>query len=859
MLVEQDLTFISTPFLLNTFAKHGLPDVHLYTNANERLVYAYSQCASDQTARGEGSLREEPKHLVWSFDTVLITNTETWNVSTVESMLTHMARDKTGAAYVIAKDSNCSVFRVLQKHSVIAPMRIESVLREGQDVMWLPVILKVTTRVTRAIPCILFRMQDLVDVRELFRLTQSTAYRNQGAIVTERLRIKDNGVGGWPQGKENWWAAMTGSWVTQGCGDNNDQLWQYSSLHNKKYMRPHWMKGWYWDEAELPPMELLRCPGNERTTAAEPLPDPPSDTYSAMVWQEAIVPYPDVFRISTPLRVDALEAKLDSYPNKPHSDSWLKALRQGLWPWSGNFGNDPPEGVVIPNASNMDQHRKFINSVRIKETALGHWRKLSVIPKFFRTSRISVVPKPEGGNRLIQNLSYPEGNSVNDQIPEIEGKVRYDDIASLARVIVRLHIEGKKGWIPWKLDVSRAFRNLPLHPLFALRNGIMLKSRKKKLIAYIDSQACFGGRTFPRAFCSLADVVDWIATKGLDEKVYILLRFVDDHFGISPIEAGEEEPRDMAILRRLFGELGIPTNEKCGYGNGIVIIGKEVDYENATIQLSKEKIVRYMSTCGHYIRRESLTLAEVEHVCGVLDYCVEMLPTGKPFNRAFYRVKAANYGKRSSTELPVTDEMKESLRWWARALACRPIRHLLKERWWSSIDAEEIIFTDASTSGGLGFYWMNEKKAYYHEYDTSSRVIQVLQGDRKGAIIHIGVMEMLAVLSAVQVAAKGVQSKGTSVKARLLIMCDNSGVCDAVWKMKSGCPVMNELLKDLTGWLRNIDLRVCHISTGYNPADMLTKGLDKRELFVKMFPVDLMMQVKPQDLQEYYQKHSGGN
>jgi hypothetical protein len=751
--VKQDLTFVSTPFLLNIFAAHGLPDVHLYTNANEWLVYAYSQSASDQTARSEGCLQDEPKHLIWNFNSVLVTATETWNEVSVELMLRHMARDNTGSAYIVVRDANGIVYESLHKHCVMAPVQIESIFCDDISRNNLPVIMKVTPRVHKSIPCTLFRAESLQDVRELFRLTQPNTYRNQGATVVERIRCDTGTEREWPQGQPNWWETMSQTWHNQGCGDTTNGQWEYSTLENDKYMRPLWMKGWYWDKDTLPSIESLRCPGNARTLAAEPLPDPPSDDYSKRVWREAILPFPTVFRISTPLKVDELEKLLKHYPNVPHGNSWLKALRQGLWPWSGNFKDDPPEGVIIPNAANMAQHRTFINSVRVKEVALGHWRKLTVIPKYFRTNQISVVPKPEGGNRLIQNLSYPEGNSVNDQIPEAAGKVVYDDIGTLARVIVRLHVDGVRNWVPWNLDVSRAFRNLPLHPLFALRNGVMLTNRKGKLMPFLDSQACFGGRTFPRAYCSVADVVGWIATEGIEEVVNILLRFVDDHFGVSLIEEGQPEPRDMIILRKLFDKLGIPTNDRFGFGDGLVIIGKEVNYTEATIQLSKEKLVRYMSTCGYFLRRDHLNLGEIEHICGVLDYCVEMCPIGNPFNRVFYKVKAANYGKHTKPKVPVTMDMRESLRWWARALACRPIRHLLREQWWPSIKADDVIFIDASTSGGLGFYWKNRRKAYYHEYDTLTRVIKVLQGEHKGALIHMRVLELLAVLSAVQIAA----------------------------------------------------------------------------------------------------------
>jgi len=608
------------------------------------------------------------------------------------------------------------------------------------------------------------------------------------------------------------------------------------------------MRGWYYDKEQLPSLESIRCPGNQRTLSAAPLPDAPSDDHSKEVWKRAIEPSPDVFRINTPIRVNKLKDILKEFPNTDHLASWVKALTEGLWPWSNSFPDDPPEGVIFPNPPQMDRYRTFINTIRAKEVSMGHWREIKTAIPYFRNSPLSVVPKPEGGNRLIQNLSFPDGNSVNDQIPEEEGKVVYDDIASLAKVIIVLHSMGKKGWVPWKLDVSRAFRNIPLHPLFSLRNGIIIRSRRGKSISYIDSQACFGGRPFPRAFCSLEDMIGWAATEKFG--VSILLRFVDDHFGISFIEPGETEPVDMLRLREVFGLLDVPTNDKHGCGDGLVIIGKEINYAKATIQFSREKLIRYLTTCDHFARAATMTIKELEHVCGVLNYCIEIYPIGKPYSSMLDAIKAKYFGRSPRQSIDVSDEMRETFKWWGCALASRPVRYLLEEYWWPASNADEVIYTDASTSGGLGFYRVKKKSAYYHLYDTSSEVIRILQGPRKDAKIHINIMEMLTVLAAVQIVNADLPSN-EATKFRLVVMCDNASVCDDIWKLKAGSYIANALMKDLVDELKSIDIRVCHINTRKNPADLLTKGADMLEEFKASFPVDEMHQFNPPSLQEY--------
>jgi len=366
---------------------------------------------------------------------------------------------------------------------------------------------------------------------------------------------------------------------------------------------------------------------------------------------------------------------------------------------------------------------------------------------------------------------------------------------------------------------------------------------------YIDSQACFGGRPFPRAFCSLQDMIGWVATQHYN--VEILLRFVDDHFGISFIEPGASEPNDMIKLRKCFDALGVPTNEKFGSGDGLVIIGKEVSFRNATIQLSKEKLIRYMSTCDHFARATHMTLKELEHVTGMLNYCIEICPIGKPYNTVLDQVKAKYFGRSSRISIEITDLIRESLQWWSYVLACRPVRYLLQEYWWPSSAANEVIFSDASTTMGLGFYRVGRKEAYMHRYNPDQDSTRILQGPRKDAIIHINTMELVAVLSAVQIVRLDYQQLRRNEKVKVVIMCDNSSVCDTIWKMKSKDYIMNELLKNLLDELQLIDLRVCHIDTRYNPADLLTKGDDRLKEFRESWPVEKLMHFNPLSLQQY--------
>ena len=80
----------------------------------------------------------------------------------------------------------------------------------------------------------------------------------------------------------------------------------------------------------------------------------------------------------------------------------------------------------------------------------------------FRISPIGVVPKKLPGEyRMIHNLSYPDGSSVNDYIPFELATVKYATVHDAIDFIQ----EAPSIIFMAKLDVESAFRIIPISPI----------------------------------------------------------------------------------------------------------------------------------------------------------------------------------------------------------------------------------------------------------------------------------------------------------------------------------------------------------------------------------------------------------
>ena len=76
----------------------------------------------------------------------------------------------------------------------------------------------------------------------------------------------------------------------------------------------------------------------------------------------------------------------------------------------------------------------------------------------FHCSPLFLLPKKNGGHRLIHNLSAPKNHSINDGIPQEKSTVKYQNISHAIDMVKKLG----KGCLLAKSDIETAFRLIPI-------------------------------------------------------------------------------------------------------------------------------------------------------------------------------------------------------------------------------------------------------------------------------------------------------------------------------------------------------------------------------------------------------------
>ena len=130
-----------------------------------------------------------------------------------------------------------------------------------------------------------------------------------------------------------------------------------------------------------------------------------------------------------------------------------------------------------------------------------HCYPLGSEPRGTQISPIGAIPKKKnqpGKWRLITDLSFPAGTSVNDAISKELSSLKYTSVDHLSSLILS---EGKGAFLV-KADIKAAYRMVPVHRDDQSLLGVLWDGR-----IYIDKMLLFGLHSAPIIFSAVADAL----------------------------------------------------------------------------------------------------------------------------------------------------------------------------------------------------------------------------------------------------------------------------------------------------------------------------------------------------------------
>ena len=391
----------------------------------------------------------------------------------------------------------------------------------------------------------------------------------------------------------------------------------------------------------------------------------------------------DSMPLPTPLKPDRLAEWLDGY-DTDKKDFLIKGFTSGFHVgFSGTVNSAIPKN--LKSAYDMPGIvQEHIDEELLAGRIAGPFKEPPF--KFFQCSPIGLVPKKNGGFRLIQHLSFPQGSSVNDQIGREWATASY---ATIEDAIDLVTATCKHAFMA-KTDVKSAFRTVPLHP--SVRYLFVFHWNEN---FYVDLTLPMGCSSSCFIFETLSTAVEWVAlTKFSIPMVHIL----DDFFLASVSQ--QVGSHQLKFFFNLCEDIGLPMAPEKTFNpsNVLSFVGYEIDTIQEQVRLPIDKVKKCCEEIQAVCHRNKITLHGIQSLLGLLNFACAVILPGRPFLR---RLTDLTIGIRNPKHyIRITNNVKSDLNMWLEFLSAFNGKVLFLDK---AVPTHHVgLFTDASGSIGFG-------------------------------------------------------------------------------------------------------------------------------------------------------------
>ena len=391
--------------------------------------------------------------------------------------------------------------------------------------------------------------------------------------------------------------------------------------------------------------------------------------------------------------------------------------------------------------------------------------------------------------RVIVDLSFPVGQSVNDGVPHDRYLGTYFELnyPSVDTIVNNLKSLGPQALI-YKVDISRAFRHIRIDP-----GDLDLLGLQHKHL-FIDCTLPFGFRHGSVIFQRCTDVVRHIMCKKF--KFPHLYNYIDDmiYTGLP-----DEIQDSYDTLINLLHELGLEISESklVSPTSRAVCLGIEIDTVNRTLRIPDAKLQEIMNICKSFESKTKVTKNQLQSLLGSFLYITKCVKPARYFlNRMLQLLRDHN----KLSKIHLNDNFHRDLNWFNVFLP-----QYNGVTFYDHQKPQHTVHLDACLTGFGG------------QFANNVYTLTIPFGYNNYTIVHL---EILNIVVALKLWGREWTDKVIEIK------CDNMAVVEVLRSGRARDPALATSARNV--WLLtslfNINLIVNHISGVKNQvADMLSR------------------------------------
>ena len=435
------------------------------------------------------------------------------------------------------------------------------------------------------------------------------------------------------------------------------------------------------------------------------------------------------------------------------------------------------------------QFKSFVRDYLYKEVEQGAILGPFSEPPFdnLHTSPLMTRPKDVTGRRIIVDLSWGDPNSVNACSTEyyqgLEYVLKYPTIDIIVQRVRQL---GPRAQI-FKVDIERAFRNMPIDPRDARFLGLYWDGAY-----WIDRSIPFGFLHGSSCCQRVTDAVRYV----VNSKGGNIFNYCDDFIGV---DLPGDATRNFRILEQTLQDMGLPNNVKKRVEPTSVAIclGLCIDIIHGTVSIPDDKLLEIHTICNKFANYKTVTKVMFQSLLGKLLYVSRCIKSSRLFlGRMLQLLRDSHDSKR----VKLTQDFHKDLAWF------RAFLYTFNGVSYIDRPSSYHIYVDASP---YGFGAIFNDQVYAVPY---------VEGFIPNAsIVHL---EMYNIFLALGVWASHWKN------ASITINCDNQAVVAALTNLRIKDSLLMLIARNI--WLLaaqfDIELNVIYVNTKHNIyADILSR------------------------------------
>lgn len=525
---------------------------------------------------------------------------------------------------------------------------------------------------------------------------------------------------------------------------------------------------------------------------------------------------------SSPINIEKVSHYLNNYTNRDEANFLLHGLTLGFkLQYSG-----PRRPLFSKNLLSASENWEALQEKLDKEVQEGRMVGPFKDPPLrnLHVSPIGVIPKADGGWRMITHLSYPPSNSINSHIDPVHTTVKYTSFDTVIHTISDLG----KGSKLAKVDIKNAFRLLRVYPGDFELLGMFFRGG-----FYIDKCLPFGCSISCKIFETFAVFLEWAIKErtGLDT----VHHYLDDFIFIGS-ENTDHCSQLMTSFEIMCSEFGIPLNKDKTLGptTSLIFLGLEIDTISMQIRIPAHKVIELSQLLNYWVNKEKIIFKELESLVGKLNFFGKAIPGSRAFIRRFYNAMLGPL--MPYHHIRITKSLREDMKIWLQFLEHFNGIVIFPDTEWSTPETLQL-FTDSTGSENLGCGCYFQGQWTYFQWPAEWQNSQILK--------DITFLELIPIVLAFMI-------WGVSLSSKMLILhIDNISLVHILNKQSSKSDRVMSLLRPLMlmSLKNNIQFKAQHIP---GKSNIIADAISRKqwEVFRKEAPsADLNPQLIPAQFQ----------